>query len=324
MNDVLTGLIAAPHTPMYADGSIRLDVIEQQAEQLVRNGVTGAFLCGSTGEGLSLSVAERKEVARRWIEVAGGSLKIIVHVGHHSLPEACTLAEHAAALGADAISAVAPNVFKPAAVEDLIAFFQPIVAASKGLAFYYYHSPGMTGVNLPVAEFLDLAADAIPNLAGVKFNDGDLMTYQQCLMLHDGSFDVPFGVDEALLGALAVGARGAVGSTYNYAAPIFQRIIRAFTAGDIGAARAASQQTVAIVRLLIDYGPMAAGKAAMSLHGIDCGPPRLPLRPLSPQRRREYLDRLGSLLDLAPPSTGDGVSRHKLAVNHVLASKGTL
>ena len=171
-----------------------------------------------------------------------------------------------------------------------------IAAAAASLPFYYYHSPGMTGVALSPADFLAHAVPRIPNLAGIKFNDGNLFEYQRCLNFDNGHFDIPFGVDEALIGGLAAGAVGAVGSTYNYAAPIYLEMIEAFQRGDLRAAQACSRKAVEIVELLIEFGGIAAGKAFMALHGIDCGHPRPPLSPLSALERSRLLaavERLG-------------------------------
>jgi N-acetylneuraminate lyase len=66
MKNVLTGLIAAPHTPFHPDGSIAYDVIPRQARLLAQNGVAGAFICGTTGEGASRTSDERRRVVEAW------------------------------------------------------------------------------------------------------------------------------------------------------------------------------------------------------------------------------------------------------------------
>ena len=115
---MIEGLIAAPLTPMNIDGSLRLDVIEKQAEFLARNGVKGAFVCGSTGESMSLTVQERLLVAERWVKAAEGDFKVIVHVGHTSLGDIKTMASHALKAGAYAVSAMAPCFFRPGTTES--------------------------------------------------------------------------------------------------------------------------------------------------------------------------------------------------------------
>src|SRR5882724_6760912 len=92
----LGGLIAAPYTPFDSSGSLKLSVIEKQAASLIDNGVKGAFICGTTGEGLSMTTAERMQVAQRWVDVCrDGPLKVVVHVGHNSQNDCIALATHA-------------------------------------------------------------------------------------------------------------------------------------------------------------------------------------------------------------------------------------
>src|SRR5262245_52151279 len=100
----LTGLVAAPHTPMNADGSLNPRAISAQCQLLLESGVRGAFICGTTGESVSLTVAERMAITDTWRECAGGKMPIVVHVGSNSLIDAKTLAAHAAKCKVDAIA----------------------------------------------------------------------------------------------------------------------------------------------------------------------------------------------------------------------------
>mgnify|MGYP000866746329 CR=1 FL=1 len=104
-----------------------------------------------------------------------------------------------------------------------------------------------------------------------------------------------FGQDEILLAALAVGAQGAVGSTYNYAAPLYLRMIEQFRAGNLAEAQRCARKAVALVDVLMEFGAMAAGKAIMSLAGVDCGPVRAPLARITPARQQELFERIAKL-----------------------------
>lgn len=293
---LLTGLVAAPHTPMKADGSVDLAIIPAQAEGLLGNGVTGAFICGSTGESQSLTTPERGHIAEAWRRAIGNRpLKLIVHVGHNSLGDARALAAHAARIGADAIAAMAPCYFKPASVRDLVDFCAPIAASASGLPFYYYDIPSLTGVSLPMANFLETGAERIPNLAGLKFTSTNFMALQECLAALDGRFNILFGCDEMLLAALALGVHGAVGSTYNYAAPLYHKIIAAFESGDLAGARALQLKSVRLVEILCEYAVLAAGKAMMGALGIECGPVRPPNRPLTEEQVGSLRERVSAL-----------------------------
>ncbi|MEM8485100.1 MAG: dihydrodipicolinate synthase family protein [Bacteroidota bacterium] len=306
MVEKLTGLIAAPHTPMHSDGRLHLDVVKAQAALLRKEGVRGVFIGGTTGEGASLTFTERKALTEAWASVTDSDLALIVHVGHNALHEACALAEHAKASGAHATAALAPSFFKPADITTLVDVCATIARVTPDLPFYYYHIPSMTGVALSMPDFLRVAGPRIPNLAGIKFSTSDLMQFRSCLTLDNSRYTMFFGSDEMLLGAMAMGATGAVGSTYNYAAPNYVRMIQAYEEGDIEKAGKYAGHAVALVEVLIKYGVMQAGKAIMQMRGVNCGPVRLPLKPLSSTQKGQLFEEVRQLgifksVQLTPP-----------------------
>jgi N-acetylneuraminate lyase len=289
-------LVAATHTPFHADGSLNLAAVERQAAHLLANDVRTAFIGGTTGESHSLTLDERLRLATRWFEVArGGPLAIIVHVGANCLADARALAAQAQQLGATAIAAMAPSYFKPASVDALIACCAEVAAAAPQTPFYYYDIPSFTGVHLPMPEFLARALRQIPTLAGLKFTHTDMMAFQLCRAAEGGRFDVLWGFDEMLLGALALGARGAVGSTYNVAAPLYHRLLAAFARGDLEAARGEQLRSVRLVQALVRRGFMGSMKATMDMLGVEVGPPRLPNVALTAQQTRELREELEAL-----------------------------
>ena len=297
MSFQLHGLVAATHTPFDAAGELRLAGVEKQAEHMHLQGVRTVFIGGSTGESHSLSVQERLSLAQRWAEVVRGSeLKLVVHVGSNCLTDARSLAAQAQQIRADAIAALSPSYFKPRSLPTLVDCCAHIAQAAPATPFYFYDIPVLTGVQFSMPDFLDLARNHIPNLAGIKFTNPDLMAYQQCLQFRSGQFDIPWGVDEYLLAALALGASGAVGSSYNFAAPIYQRIISAFERGDLAAARVEQLRSVQLIELLAGYGYMGAAKAVMGFLDVPVGPARLPNANPTPekvQQLRAALEQIG-------------------------------
>ncbi|HOD80880.1 MAG: 4-hydroxy-tetrahydrodipicolinate synthase [Planctomycetes bacterium ADurb.Bin126] len=294
---LLTGLVSAPFTPMHVDGSLNLDAIAPYADLLTRNGVSGAFICGTTGESLSLTLDERVEIAQEWVSAARDELKVIVHVGGTCLADCQTLAREAQDAGAAAIGVMAPCFFKPPDVQALVDWCQAIASAGPNLPFYFYHLPSMTGVSFAMADFLPQAAGRIPSLAGVKFTYEDLDDYQRCLAFDGGRLNVLFGRDEILVQALRLGARGAVGSTYNFAPGLYKRIIAAHEAGDSATADALQKRAVDMIDTCIraSRSGTPAFKAVMKMIGLDCGPARLPLRPLSDDEAERLRDQLQAL-----------------------------
>lgn len=292
----IEGLIAAPFTPMNEDGSINPGVIPVYANKLKNDGLKGVFICGTTGEGMLMTNDERKTITEKWIEEQTEDFKIIVHVGTTSAKQSNELANHAQKSGAYAIGCMGPAFLKPGRIEELVSFCQEVASGAPDLPFYYYNIPSVSGIDLSMAEFIKQAASQIPNFVGLKFTHNNFMEMQQCLQLSNGKWDILHGYDEVLLAGLTFGAKGAVGSTYNFMAPIYNRIIADFTNGDIEAARKKQYKTVKIIEVLIKFnGAIVAGKTLMKSVGIDCGPCRVPLKNLT---EKEY-ERLISELEEA-------------------------
>ncbi len=308
-------MLAAPFTPFHADGELNLDLVPVLVEKLLADGVSGVFVCGSNGEGPNMTTAERKAVAEAFVSAAARRFRVFVHVGHPSIRESQELVRHAAAIGADAASSVAAFYFKPTSVLNLCESMADIASAAPDLPFYYYHIPALTGVGLDMVDFLRLSESRIPNLAGIKYTANTLWEYQACLTHAAGRYDVLFGYDEMLLPALSVGARGAIGSTFNFAAPLYLNVMQAFRAGDLPLAQVRMMQLVNMVRVMVKFPPIPAQKAIMHMLGYDVGPCRLPLGTLNAgqyEQLYEELDDMGfwQALRQATPAL-DGVTLKK-------------
>jgi N-acetylneuraminate lyase len=271
------GLCPATHTPFHADGALNLAVVERQAEHLLARQIDRVFIGGTTGESVSLQLTERLALGDRWAAVAKASgIQVVVHVGANCLADAAMLATQAQRNEASAISMIAPSYFKPRHLEDLVACCAQVAAAAPALPFYYYDIPPLTGINFPVDDFLKLAAPRIPNLAGVKYSNPDLGTYLLGKRLAGGKFDLPWGIDEYFLAALAMGAQGGVGSTYNFVPGPLQRMMIAFPQGDLATCQLEQDRLMQVIRIVAQRGYMGCAKALMTHLGVPVGPARLP------------------------------------------------
>jgi N-acetylneuraminate lyase len=273
----IKGLFSAPFTPLFPDGSLHLDLVPALVDNLIADGVTGAFVCGSNGEGPNLTLQERMMVAEAFVKAANKRLQIWVHVGHSSIAESKILMQHAYEIGADAASAVAAFYFKPSSVENLVDCMAEIAAAAPTLPFYYYHVPVLTGIGMDMLRFLELAEAQIPNLHGIKYTANTIWEYQACVHHFGHRFNILFGFDEMLLSALAAGAKAAIGSTYNFAAPLYLSVMRDFEQGQHEKARATMNLLIDMVRAFVKYPPIPAQKAIMKMLGYEVGGCRLPL-----------------------------------------------
>jgi len=278
------GLIAATLTPFTADGQVDLGPIPAYADHLVERGIVGVYVNGSTGEGPSLTTAERRDLAEAWIAAIDGRIPVMVQIGHTSVDEARASAEHARDAGADMISACAPFYFPVASEERLFAAIEAMTRSVPELPFYYYHIPRLTGARLDMATLLErVAASDHPSFAGIKFSDFALHDFIECQHACDGRFELLWGVDEMSLAALATGAQAFVGSTYNFAAPLYQQIAQAFESGDMERARELQLRSVDLVRVLNRHGGFHASLKHLLRceRGLELGPARVPLAGLS-------------------------------------------
>lgn len=279
----LKGLIAAPFTPMHKDGSLNLALVPYYYQMLKTNDVKGAFICGSTGEGVSLTAKEKMAVAEAWADCAKHDVdfKVMTLLGGTSITDCKELAKHAESIGLYGVSFTAPFYFEPVDITMLAKACIAVAETVPNLPFYYYHIPVLTGVNFPMINLLKEIDGRLPNFAGIKYTHEDFMDFLSCLHFANGKYDMLWGRDENMLPALSIGAKGAVGSTFNYAAPLYHSLMESFNDGDLECAGRLQQQSIDMIRLLGKYGGIATGKAYMKLIGLDCGEFRLPVKNMS-------------------------------------------
>lgn len=275
-NQMIEKLIAATYAPMHEDGTINTACIENYKEFLVRNQVAGVFMNGSTGDFTSLSDEERKLITLGWSKCKSDDLYLIDHVGHTSLKVAKDLATFASDK-VDAIAAIAPYYFKLNSIDKLVYYCKEIALCAPKLPFFYYHIPVLSGANLNMEKFLEKAKDEIPNLAGIKFTNHNLIDYNHCKNLYNGRFNMFFGYDELFINSLPIGATSWVGSTYNHLAPLYHKIIELFESGQMEEATSLQIKAIKFVEFLNSKGGFnGVAKGFMKTLGIDCGPSRFP------------------------------------------------
>lgn len=281
MHRPLEGIIPALHTAYDAQEEIDFNLQRDLIQRLASQGVHGLFLCGTSAEFPFLTLEEREKLTELVAAEVLGQVPIIVHVGAPRPRDAVRLAQHAAGLGVQALSSVPPYYYsyRPRAVIDYL----QEVASSTELPFYYYHLPDRTGVHLDERLWEQILS--VPNLAGIKYSHGDLAFQQRLLEMAGPKLRLFCGSDEILLPSLVAGASGAIGSTYNFLAPLFIPLWNAHREGKIGEARALQARASKLIAVLMRYPGIAASKEALSLLGIDLGPPRLPLSRLTPEEK---------------------------------------
>jgi N-acetylneuraminate lyase len=277
----VTGLITAVFTPYHSNGTVNLDAVPSLAEFQKKMGAKGVFVGGTTGDSVSLSLAERKALAEAWAPAAKkNGLLFIVHVGAEALADATELTRHAQSLGADAVGCMPSVFFKPANVNALALWLQKVGQAAPKIPLYYYHIPSMTGVLFPMIDLLKAVEQVgVPNFAGVKYTglyESDAFPdLERCQRYKEGRYEVFCGREEMTLEALSIGVHGFIGSQFNFVADLYGAVAKAWP----NATRGQEIQELGLDLITI-WKQVPSGvngnRMVMDFTPVHAGPARLP------------------------------------------------
>lgn len=291
MINQIKGLIAAPFTGFTIDGEVDIKAVARQKKFYKDNGISGVFICGTTGEGSALTVGEKKSLFREWARFREDDFAVIAFLGGTCAKECIDLALYAQECGLDAVAVTGAYYQKPSSVDALCEYCRQIASSVPDMPFFYYHIPCLTGVYMPMISLLEKMDEEIPNLAGIKYTFEDMMDYQMCLNFKDRKYNIMWGRDEMMLPALSIGAETFVGSTYGYSAPVYSEIIGSFRAGNIEKAARLQYKANILISFLSRYGN-GCGKAFMKAAGLDLGPVRSPLTGMDGETYVEFVREL--------------------------------
>lgn len=270
------GIFPALLTPYTKSGAISDTSIRKIIDMNVKKGVNGFYVGGSTGEGLLLTVEERKLLFKYAAEANAGRSTLIAHVGTMYTGHAIEMARAAEAMGYDAVSAVAPYYYGFS--YDAIKNYYFDIAASVSIPMIIYNFPNANGFSFTKM----LAAEMFENdkFIGIKHTSPDLYLLQQFKTI-DKCRIVYNGFDEMLIAGLSMGADGGIGSTYNVMAEKYIDIYNAFLKGDIRKAMEIQYEANEIIAELIKYGVFASEKALLEEMGIEMNGVRKPFPDIS-------------------------------------------
>lgn len=285
---MLRGAIAAAVTPLAAGGGeLDEDAIGPLVRFLAEGGVDGVLSCGTTGEGILLSVEERRRVTERFLQVRPAGFQVAVHAGAQTTDATVALCRHAREAGADAVAVIAPPYF-PLDEQEVFAHLRAAADACAPLPFYAYEFAGRSGYTVPLAA-LERLRDSSPNLAGMKVSDTPWSAVEPYMSL---GLDLFIGSEPLVLEGLDHGAVGSVSGLATTFPEIISALVHERSAG-------AGEQVTTLRRLL---GPMpfhAALKEILIGRGVPIHPDvRSPLRGLTSDERVQALDAARSVAAL--------------------------
>jgi len=262
-------LVVAAVTPLTDDGgALDLEAVAPYVTFLEAHGADGVFACGTTGEGVLLSLDERRRVAAAFRSAVSGAL--IVHAGAQNTRDTVALAAHASEIGADAVAVIAPPYFALDA-DSLTTHFVAAARAAAPLPFYCYAFTAKSGYSLPV-EVIRRIGESVDNLAGLKVSESPFERVEPYLGL---GLPVLIGSEPLIADGIA---RGALGTVSGMSAA-FPDVVRAA----LDAADDAATARLRTLRSAMEESGqfVAAAKHVLGMRGITVGPGmRAPLRGL--------------------------------------------
>jgi N-acetylneuraminate lyase len=281
----LEGVHVALLTGFADDGSFSPKRQANIVDYAVRQKVDGLYVGGSSGEAAIMQADELAEQQAVVMDCAKGKVRVLIaHVGQPALRDTVRLAERAAEMGYDAISALPPHAF-PYRLEDVKAYYGAAAKAS-GLPLIIYEVPNRTGRATPLSHMDEIMQ--IEGVVGLKYTSPDLYLLSRLQSRFPQKLFF-FGVDEMFAAAAALGVNGGIGTTYNVIGGLYTEIAQATAAADLERMRKLQRISQDLVERILAVGVIPGTKRLMQLAGVDCGPARAPLT-LGPADQVEALE----------------------------------
>jgi len=281
-----TGVMPAIITPIDKEGKLNVPVLEKLVEDLIAQGADGFYVCGATGEGLTIDKEVHMAMTRETVRIVGGRVPCIVHVARLNYNEMLELASYAEAQGADAISAVPPIFYKYS--DDAIYNYYKRLCDAVKIPVVIYNNPN-TGVSFG-ADLLERLF-SISNLTSIKWTNYDFYSVLQ-LKARVPDANVINGPDEMVAMGLMAGCDACIGTTYNFQLPLIKAIYNAFKEGKIEEARALQIKADKIIAALISKNVIMGTKAVLARMGYDVNYAVFPMETISGAEEEAYIENL--------------------------------
>ena len=265
-------------TPFNDDETVNYEMLAKLTRKMLDDGADGIYAGGSSAECFLLTQEEREKCLETVIKAADGAY-IVAHVGDIGTKKTIALAKHAEKAGADVVASVPPFYFGYG-FAGIKSYYQDLSSSVK-IPTLVYNIPVATGKGITSRELEELMM--IPGVDYLKFTDSDYYMMER-VHTRTGKF-VYSGKDECFLSAIAAGADGGIGTTFNFMIDKYTRIWDAYHAGKVDEALKIQKSANAITEAVVTAGTIPATKYLLSLQGYDAGMGRRPFVPLKEESK---------------------------------------
>ena len=274
---VFTGAASALITPMNEDASVNFERLNSLVEEQIKAGIDALVICGTTGEKSTLRYDEHVKVIETAAKVAAGRVPIIAGTGSNDTVYSVELCDDAASVGADAFLMVTPYYNKTSQA-GLVAHYN-YIADRVSKPIILYNVPSRTGVNIKPETYRELSRH--PRIVATKEASGDLSLIAQIKYMCGDELDIYSGNDDQTVPIMSLGGIGVISVLSNLCPDVMHELCAAYLSGDTAKATQMQIKYTGLMNALFcDVNPIPV-KEAMNMMGMDVGPCRLPLYPMS-------------------------------------------
>lgn len=284
------GIYSAIFSVYDENTNVKKDAVGKLVDYQLEGGLKGFYVCGNTGECTVLPEYTRKQMLEAVVDANNGRGQIMAHIGAGHYEETKRLLEHANSLKIDAVASLPPSLTSYYGMQETLEYYRELAKLSKFPVFAYI-TPVLRGDPIKFAEELI----KIPNIGGIKLTISDYFAFSAITALNGGKVNVLNGPDETLICGLAMGAQGAIGTTYNFAPKLACKICDSFKKGDMDTALASQRKLNIIIKNALG-NPISFWKGILGAKGFDMGRAVFPGKNLTIEdkmRIQSILDEVG-------------------------------
>ena len=282
-----SGILPALITPFDKNGKVMEKSVADLVNYQLAVGVDGFYVLGGTGEGVVLTINQRKAMVDAAIKANNGRGKIIIHTGAINQDEVMEMTRYATNAGADGISSILPSIYFKYNMRELCTYYKKMADNTNlPILVYANHTSNGVDVNKMIEQLLQ-----IENIVGAKDTRANYYQMWNLKQINGGNINVINGPDESLLCGLTMGADGGIGTTYNLMPELFVELYRKFKKGDIQGAMQAQSKVNKVINTLFDWGEgsvIRTTKETLYLKGFNVGDCAAPALPFNPSKRKGF------------------------------------
>ncbi len=287
---IFEGAATALITPMTENG-VDYPALGRLIRWQIEKGINALVICGTTGEGSTLTDEEHRQVLQYAIEVAAGRVPMIAGTGSNDTAYAIDLTKFACSIGYDAMLVSTPY-YNKTTQKGLVAMFTAIADASTK-PLILYNVPSRTGINIEPATYAQLADH--PMICAIKEAGGNISQIVETATLVGDKLEIYSGNDDQIVPVMACGGKGVISVLSNVVPEETVALCRYALQGDMAGAMALQKKLLKLTNLLFcEVNPIPV-KAAMAAMGFCENRLRLPLVTMEAHHEAQLLEAMRTL-----------------------------